>query len=102
MNLEASDAMLLLEVLPVLVPFQSGSRVSAGVAPKLHRLTGRDGVKLLFHFVRVNPQWGHCLDEEEETKCTRLHKTTEWKNVKVQVKVLISTMLSRPQLFFFF
>lgn len=57
--LEASDAMVSLELFAVLVPFQGGYWVAAGLAPKLHSLTGWDGVKLLLHFFWISPLWSH-------------------------------------------
>lgn len=59
-HLEASDAVVSLKLPAILVPFQSGSWVAAGLASKLHGLTGRDSVKLLLHFLRMSPLWGHC------------------------------------------
>lgn len=58
-HLEASDAMVSLKLPAVLVPFQSGSRVAAGLAAELDGLTGRDSVKLLLHLLRMSPLWGH-------------------------------------------
>lgn len=59
-NLEASDAMVSLELPAILVPFQSGSWVAAGLASELHGLTGWDGVKLFLHFLWMSPLWSHC------------------------------------------
>ncbi len=59
-NLEASNAMVSLELLAVLVPFQRGNWVATGLAPKLHSLTGWDSVKLFLHFFWMSPLWGHC------------------------------------------
>lgn len=59
-NLEASDAMVPLELLAVLVPFQGGNRVAAGLASKLHGLAGWDGVKLFLHFFWMSPLRRHC------------------------------------------
>ena len=51
--------MVSLKLPAVLVPFQSGSRVAAGLAAELDGLTGRDSVKLLLHLLRMSPLWGH-------------------------------------------
>lgn len=65
-NLKASDAMVPLELLAILVPFQSGSWVATGLASKLHSLTSRDGVKLFLHFFWVSPLWSHCYRMTEK------------------------------------
>jgi len=59
-NLEASNAMVSLELLAILVPFQGGCWVAAGLTSKLHRLTGWDSVKLFLHFFWMSPLWSHC------------------------------------------
>lgn len=57
-NLEAANAMISLELLSILEPFQSWHWVATGLASKLHSFTGRDSVKLLLHFFWVSPLWG--------------------------------------------
>lgn len=58
--LEASDALVPLELLAILVPLECGDGITIGPASELDGLTGRDSVKLLLHLLRLSPLWGHC------------------------------------------
>lgn len=54
-DLEASDAIVSLELPAVLVPLQGRGGVAAGLAAKLDGLTGWNGVKLFGDFLWVSP-----------------------------------------------
>lgn len=58
-DLEASDAIVSLELPAVLVPLQAGGGVATGLAAKLDGLAGRNGVELFGHFLRVSPLRRH-------------------------------------------
>lgn len=58
--LEASDALVSLELLAVLEPFESGGGVAAGLAAELDCLARRDSVKFLLHLLRLSPLRRHC------------------------------------------
>ena len=65
-NLEASNAMISLKLLAILVPLQSGSWVSICLASKLHSFTGWDSMKLLLHFFWMSPLWRHCYSKRQK------------------------------------
>lgn len=58
-HLEASDAVVSLELPAVLVPLQGRGGVAAGLAAELDGLTGWNGVKLFGHLLWVSPLRRH-------------------------------------------
>lgn len=66
-DLEASNAMVSLKLLAILVPFQSGSWVAVCLTSKLYSLAGWDGVKLFLHFFWMSPLWGHSYRRRQKS-----------------------------------
>lgn len=71
-HLKASDPLVLLKLLAVLVPAQAGHWVSNSLAAKLHRLTGGHGMELLLHLLRHDPARRRRWGAEKIKMCSQL------------------------------